>query len=363
MSVNRSDSVFDNGNPIAWMWPKAPWPQYQYDSQSGGHTTATGGPSSRSALNEIPASDQILIDDNWGEYWAESYNPENYRLPGGTYTANNGNPCNTGAVVDGVLYFVDSKGNSYAINSSDASEKWVNTSTSTGNEAHGPILVDGGVAYWGDTAGNITAVNTNDGSQKFSTQIFPTGIEGKISIWKDTLVACDVEDRMAGVDATDGSLIWGTSDVGDFTTRGMTPAIMDGVAYVGAESNPESVIAVDASDGTILWKHSGSNIEKVISSVAVHPDAIIAADNASTMRALDPDDGSVLWTDKPVPVSDPWRPPVIAPDVVYGVLADVVYAYQIEDGSVVYTQRAQYYPNGPLTPFAGKLYYPYSPPM
>lgn len=363
MSVNRSDSVFDNGYPIAWMWPEAPWPQFQYDSQSGAHTTATGGPNERSVLNEIPATEQILIDDNGGEYYIEVYNTENYHLPGGTYTANNANTCNTGAVVDGVLYFVDRAGNSYAINSSDASEKWVNTPTETG-DVYGNLVVDNGVAYWGDTNGFIRAVNTSDGSQKFLNQIFPSGIRGKVSIWEDTLVACDENGRMAGVNATDGSLIWGTSGVGIFAS--MTPAIMDGVAYVGSmptESNPESVIAVDVSNGTILWEHGSLDIYDVTNPVAVHPDAIIAADNNGTIWALDPGDGSVLWNHTPPVESNIWVPPVIAQDIVYNTLGDLVHAYQIEDGTRVFVQQAQNYTNGALTPFAGELYYPYSAPM
>ena len=74
-----------------------------------------------------------------------------------------------------------------------------------------------------------------------------------------------------------------------------SPAVANGVVYVG--SNDDSIYALNASTGTLLWSYSAG--ESVSSSPAVADGVVYVGSlnygNGKSIHALDASTGALLW--------------------------------------------------------------------
>jgi polyvinyl alcohol dehydrogenase (cytochrome) len=166
-------------------------------------------------------------------------------------------------------------------NVKNLSPKWVFT---TGGDVSATPTVDGDAVYFPDWGGNLFAVNKNSGRLIWSHKISEyDGVEGAISrvspavdgdqlIIGDILSSKEVHNgaNVMAVDRKTGDRRWITQvDSHPAAVITGSPVVFGGVVYIGVSSieeglatNPAypccsfrgSVVALDAKNGTILWK-------------------------------------------------------------------------------------------------------------
>lgn len=166
-------------------------------------------------------------------------------------------------------------------NVSTLAPRW--TFTTSGDVSATPTVYAGTV-YVPDMGGTLWAVNAASGSVRWSHSIAGyTGVTGDVSrlspaVYADELITGDgwtygVDTggaRVFAVSQLTGKLLWSTTvDTFDGSIITGSPAVYQGVAYVGISSNEENrattpgyqccvfrgaVVALDARTGRILWK-------------------------------------------------------------------------------------------------------------
>ncbi len=149
------------------------------------------------------------------------------------------------AVVEGVLYIGSDKG-IYAINASTGDHIWNNI---TAGGMSSPA-VDNGVVYIGSAGGFVQAFNASTGTQIFR---HPTGGQG---VSASPLVINDGVYIGVGLlmrlNTSTGHPTW-TYRAQDSSSFETSPAVVDGIIYVGADYN---IYAVNASLGTKIWNYT-----------------------------------------------------------------------------------------------------------
>jgi polyvinyl alcohol dehydrogenase (cytochrome) len=176
------------------------------------------------------------------------------------------NPQNTASTKTGALKNVER-----------LSVKWIFT---TGGEVSArPAVVDGAV-YFPDWGGNLWAVDAKKGNPIWGRQLSDYGLVAHANSRTSPAVAHGVVyvgsqegAWLLAIEAKTGNLIWKTqleSPANDpFAIITSSPVVVDGVVYTGVASveegvaaNPAfpccrsrgSVVAVDANNGSIVWK-------------------------------------------------------------------------------------------------------------
>ena len=145
--------------------------------------------------------------------------------------------------------------------------------------------VENGAVYIPDSGGSLHRLDAATGATVWSSKVSDyTGIEGDFArvtpaIWRDILVIGNQAGRnnsarvegmggaqVVGVNKADGTLAWSTEvDAHPRAVITASPVVYRGVAYVGVASLEEdgdpacctfvgSVVALDASNGNILWQ-------------------------------------------------------------------------------------------------------------
>lgn len=95
---------------------------------------------------------------------------------------------------------------------------------------------------------------------------------------------------------------------------------------------PAAVVAFDHETGTVEWRHATGG-----SAPALAGDSLFIADDR--VRALATSDGSEQWVATPEPDGE-FDAPAVVDDTVYATSGETVYAFDAEDGSVVWaTER------------------------
>ncbi|SEL62234.1 outer membrane protein assembly factor BamB family protein [Haloferax larsenii] len=216
--------------------------------------TMVGGLSGEVAETFLSAYDASTGEKHWSRS-IERYTPEQNRRYGDSLTA-----------TEDALYLQTFRG--LRALDFDGREQWVfeNTGPDFGGTCH-PAVVDG-VAYtgaYGSTTGDdegesagsagVFAVDTEDGSSvwRFTPEKYvsdrtfsPTAADGMVfvSFWQSAVVA---------LDATDGSVLWKREIPAD------TPVtVRNGVAFVAtdAESDDYRLYALDATTGETVWNRA-----------------------------------------------------------------------------------------------------------
>lgn len=135
------------------------------------------------------------------------------------------------------------------------------------------------------------------------------------------------------------------SNVGDLTSAWTTtletsgglaeafssPAIVKGIAYIGAENG--DVYALDAWTGDILWRAAGR--VHLWSSPAVARGVVYIG--GGSLLALRASTGAILWRLKVG--DDTWSPTVAGGHVYVSTKIGVLYALRASDGSILWTKR------------------------
>ncbi len=155
--------------------------------------------------------------------------------------------------------------------------KWTFT---TGGDVSARAAVVGGVAYFPDWSGNLYAVKTASGSLVWQHQLTDYGL-GSTARSRNTPAVVDGRLYLGtqpgawllAIDAKTGTLLWKTQleSTDPYAILSTSPAVHNGVVYTGVASLAEggtfvgvgniaaqgprgSAVAVDAINGSIVWK-------------------------------------------------------------------------------------------------------------
>lgn len=271
------------------------WSQYRHDAARTGFTPSASGPATdaqerwiarteaRTVSSPAVIGDSVFVNsdavaaldaDDGTDQWSNAVFYRNGSAP---------------AVVDGVVYAA-SKFVLWALSAQDGRQRWQFT---RGDRALYTPAVESDTVYVVSTASSLPfdatvhALSADDGTERWRTAVgemtlppfTPAVADGVVYVGKEKLFA---------LDASDGSVLWTASPDG---TLGV-PAVLGDTVYVGSRQsgNQGAVFAFDASDGTQLWRTDTGLSAK---SLAVVDDEVYVASDA--VYALDAGDGSENW--------------------------------------------------------------------
>lgn len=206
----------------------------------------------------------------------------------------------------------------------DAAERLeVAWSYATAGAVTGTPVHDGETVYVADWGGKLHALDLDDGSVRWTANV-PGGVDSTPALDAERLYVGDRDGNLTAFDRASGKVVWRVpaDDVAGVHLYG-SPVLHDGVLYTGVASEQTqqaypvqtfrgSVIALDADDGTLLWRtrmpEEGSLGVSVWSTPAIDPDlgllfvgtgnayAAPAGDRSDAIVALRMDDGGVVWS-------------------------------------------------------------------
>lgn len=139
----------------------------------------------------------------------------------------------------------------YRLNAENGNTDW---ETGLGDNINSQLSLFNGTLYVGDDGRSFTAFNPEDGASKWSVTL--NGDVKSAPCYANGIVY--IADDAGGVYALnegDGSVVWAL----DLNANGATPALKDGRMYFlsnqGIAGGPsQSVVAVDISDGSVVWR-------------------------------------------------------------------------------------------------------------
>ena len=190
-------------------------------------------------------------------------------------------------VDDGIVYVASHDGRFVGYDTGDGSEKW-SWQAAAGVRSIGGTVLDG-IAYISGDDGYQRAISVADGSEKWSFRTL-SDVVSSVSIANDAVfVAAQGEDGVLyGLDRQTGAEIWRfQSPTGDQVAP---PVNADGVVY--APSMPDGLVALDATDGSLLWRATVGEVGGQAPAIA--GDAIFQ-DTQRGVGAYSRSDGSQLW--------------------------------------------------------------------
>ncbi|HSS61297.1 MAG TPA: PQQ-binding-like beta-propeller repeat protein [Candidatus Limnocylindrales bacterium] len=120
---------------------------------------------------------------------------------------------------------------------------------------------------------------------------------------KEAVAQATVEGMFAVLDAATGSVLWSSELVAGTAVHGLiaSPAYDGTSIYVGSASPPTGILALQPSDGAVVWRHGTD--QPVYSAPAAGKDVIVFGTGAvfgelgsGSVIALSSADGQVLWS-------------------------------------------------------------------
>ncbi|AKB52195.1 cell surface protein [Methanosarcina barkeri str. Wiesmoor] len=247
------------------------------------------------------------------------------------------------SIGDGKVFVSDwDGGNYYCLDESNGGLLW--TFKVDGAYAQGtPAYKDGKVylTCWSSTNA-VYCVNAETGEMIWKNDGFENGPCGSVTITDEglyvTVFGFGTSDGIYKLDLTDGSVLWGRSDV---SPSDSTPTVLDGKVYLSTGTSGYSELktyCLDASDGQSLWETNASdNIGDWACSVAVADGKVFTGGAASglftgssTLYAFDAETGSQVWSYEGCGCS-----PAIADGMVFSIGSGKIYAFKETQGSLL----------------------------
>jgi outer membrane protein assembly factor BamB len=229
-----------------------------------------------------------------------------------------------------LVLFGGGDGTLYAVDAARGAIRW---KALTGDRIRAtPAVADGGV-YVGNARGRLYRFELATGRKEWTFDTAGAALDsGKFGWDRTTLqsspaVADGVvyvgsrDGSFYAVDAKSGKLRWKKDD--GFPWVITSPAVADGHVFIGS-SDGHYVASLDAATGKEDWK---TNVDVLVwSSPAVASDAVIAGDGAGRVNAFDRMTGKQLWTFR-AGTSDLYSSPAVDGDLVFiGSTDGAVYA-------------------------------------
>jgi outer membrane protein assembly factor BamB len=162
------------------------------------------------------------------------------------------------AVSNGIVYVGSHDGHLYAVNATTGAQVWARF---TGEIIDSSPTVSGGEVYVGTKAGTLYAVDASTGSVTWSWSSLsaspPDGspMRSSPAAYGGLVFIADDYGRVYGIDAVTGTRKW-TAPIG-YDVRS-SPAVANGVLYIGTGVDYWQVDALNTSTGAVIWSHATS---------------------------------------------------------------------------------------------------------
>lgn len=187
------------------------------------------------------------------------------------------------------------------------------------NPIWGDPVVTPDIIYFSVLGNQVYAVGREDGKLRFKVQrdrpqaMSSEGISKPV-IDGDVLYSAFSDGVLVASNRFNGRELWHqdlTDDSNGPTDADATPVVKDGVVFSGAFS--AGPVALNASDGTILWKGRRFGVDQP----AIFGKLLIVADAEGFVTAFDRADGTEVWTTK-LDTPAAWNPILIQDMLVVG---------------------------------------------
>lgn len=155
-------------------------------------------------------------------------------------------------------------------------------------------LVSDGVLYYGADANLLVARDAESGSELWLSE--QSGVAARSAALDTGVLVVGGEDQFVyGIDAATGKTLW-RYELGDGTGVIQTPAIADGIAFVGTFAGSQNAFAaLDLASGIERWRVQGIEGESFYAA-AVAGGLVYVPSDSGALRALDTASGQMRWT-------------------------------------------------------------------
>ncbi len=274
------------------------WPMFQKDLAHSGYST-TWGPQTNNVLwttsvGEIESSPAIVN----GVVYVGSYSGFVYALNASSgaiiwsYAANE-NTESSPTVVDNVVYIgagnysaTRDNGHVYALQATTGEKLW---SYQTGGTVESSPAVAYGKVYVGCGDGNVYAFDAATGNVIWSYKTDATILKSSPAVVEGVVYICSIEYLYA-LNATNGMKLW--SQTGDWRILSSSPMVTNNIVYLSADG----VYAFDSKTGELLWHQISDRYPNSSESTPALADGVIyVGTTEGNVLALNASDGSKLW--------------------------------------------------------------------
>ncbi len=290
--------------------------------------------------NDKGAQEPFLVQTDWSQFHFEAdgsrlnpyenvLNPKDAGELGLKWSYNVGNLVyeSSPAVVDGVLYI--GAGSLYALDADTGAERW---SYPLSNWAASPAL-ENGIVYSNSQDGNIYALNARTGAKLWSSAIgsddysSPAVVDGVVYVGSGY-----PNNSLYALDARTGAKLWSYATG---NTVDSSPTVVNGVVYF--VSQDFNLYALDAKTGVKLWNYTIGSDVAVTNAPAVANGVVYVGTWIGNVYAINADTGTELWRFERCH-SCALTSPAIANGVVYiGSEGGDVYALDGQTGELLWT--------------------------
>ncbi len=242
----------------------------------------------------------------------------------------------------------------YALQASSGALLW---SYSAQVETPGLLTAADGAVFYAEISGiggenfheRITALRSSDGAALWRLPVDAADgyAHGTPAISNGIVYIGTNNGAVYAVRIADGKLVWHVSRAGGFKAipLDIAPLVDNGMVFIegkqGANGESQSLFAMRASDGELLWSRPEGNAPgPMVEQPQVANGVIYAVDGAGDLAALRETDGVVLWKHTGDPVYGPF---IVADGLVQVNGADGVFALRASDGALSWKQGIDFH--------------------
>jgi outer membrane protein assembly factor BamB len=243
------------------------------------------------------------------------------------------------SVVDGVIYVNTFEySDAMAINATTGTKIWFHSSGTFYNTAASLAVVNGRV--YQNSQGKFWTLNATDGTELWNYKIgggsSPVVVDGVVYVGSEISNKGLQCSSVVALDAVKGTKLWHVL-MGNqsFNCVVSSPAVVDGVVYIGAEDN--NVYALNAKNGKTIWSFLTG--DSVYSSPVVVDGVVYIGSGDRNVYALDAKTGEKLWSyETGGGVGEFGASPVVVDGVVYvGSRDHNIYALDASNGEKLWS--------------------------
>jgi outer membrane protein assembly factor BamB len=292
-----------------------------------GTSVHSAAPSKPQSPNNEKNSWPLFRDDPQATGVAPGELPEKLE-PLWTFSTEKGGFESTAAIVDGTVYIGSTDGKLYALDFESGKKRW-EFATPLGFSAS--AAVRGERVYIGDADGMFYCLDAASGKRLWEFQT-DAEINSSANFHNDNVLFGSQDSYLYCLNADSGKLVWkfqSQDQIRCFPTvvenlgfvagcdghlhvidlaqgielgavkidspTGSSPAVMDGIVFVGTEGH--NFFAIDPRQNKIVWRYESPDRGAAFrSSAAVTPDAVLVGSRDKQLHALDPKTGRSLWS-------------------------------------------------------------------
>jgi outer membrane protein assembly factor BamB len=201
----------------------------------------------------------------------------------------------TPAIVGDMVYDGSRDGNIYAIDRSTGAEKW---RFHTGGGIETSPTVEDGVVYCGSDDGYLYSLDAATGKLKWKYNL-KGWVRSVPAVWGNNVYLISNDSIVYALDKTTGKVA-GTFDLCRNSLdsyQWSSPAIADNILYVTACDKPY-VYAIDLLAGKLLWYFDTGDNQIVEATPAIYDGVVYVGNTNGDFFALDADTGKKIWSVK-----------------------------------------------------------------